>query len=298
MSQVKTIMNCVQGFASVLSMLACCLFVWRISRQRVKYLLTRQLCQLAFAEGLLGAAWLFDSINDLKLNMLPQVNHDHVQACAFMLLLVSMFIELQLALGFVAVYWRRKGLLTFLRRTLLLPWVLVVPVVVHYAVAQSLDLAEWLSVVIVMLVFGLYVCASYRAMWYPAPAEKIADRMVLLYTLAFILTVGPLVVAKLADLPQECAETPASLNGFANMIVYSYVMKFSRQSRNVRVNSFHVSSCFHNWSGIHALPVGFTIENEERKVQIDQRRALAQSERDLRKLETELDTTSSDGTSV
>jgi len=193
--------------------------------------------------------------------------------------------ELHLAVGFVAVYWRREGLLLFLQRTLFLPWVLVIPVAVVSGVTGSLTLARWFCVCVVVVVLGLYICASYRATWYPAPAERSADRMVWLYSVSFLLTVGPLVVASVSGLPQDLAEAPASLNGVANVILYTCVLKFSRQSPDTNVNDHRTPSIFVTWSGMQALPVGFAIENEEFRVHVDQSRALAQSERDLRSLE-------------
>lgn len=131
----------------------------------------------------------------------------------------------------MAVYWRRSWLMRFLRRTLLLPWAVPSPLVVHLILSRSfrwgveglvLHLAEELCVCAAVVTFLLYLCAAFRAFWCPDRAGRSGHRMVWLFPLAFLITVAPVVYLMLAGIndtttPHFLAEVVAALAGLANV---------------------------------------------------------------------------------
>uniref|UniRef100_A0A7S1ABW4 G-protein coupled receptors family 1 profile domain-containing protein n=1 Tax=Noctiluca scintillans TaxID=2966 RepID=A0A7S1ABW4_NOCSC len=288
-------LNYVQAVASLVSLSTCSILVCHIVRCRTKRLLPLQLLHLALADAIMSLGWLVDSLVDLNIHFVPDPDNQLWSACTILLLLVSMLLELHMAAGFLAVYWRVTWLMTFLHRTLCVPWMLQLPLVVLLAMPEGKPggevsvqhLAEELCLCVAAVTYLLYVCVACRAMWYPQRACRSAQRMVWIFPLAFLITVAPIVGTKLAGingenaLPAILSEVVVSLNGTVNVIVYSCISRWAPRLGDETGDA----SSYSEGRGSRGLPVGFSMRNERLCVPAVQRTAMALSETETETLE-------------
>lgn len=279
-----------QAVASLVSLSTCFVLACHIVRCRTKRLLPLQLLHLALADAIMSLGWLVDSLVDLNFHFVPDSDNQLWPACTILLLLVSMLLELHMAAGFLAVYWRVTGLTTFLHRTLCVPWMLQLPLVVLLAMSEDTPvqhLAEELCLCVAAATFLLYVCAACRAMWYPQRACRRAHRMVWIFPLTFLITVAPIVGTKLAGitgdkaLPAILSEVGVSMNGMANVMVYSCISRWAPRLGDETGDA----SSYSQGRGSVGLPVGFSMRHERLCVPAVQRTAMALSEAETETLE-------------
>eukprot|EP00450_Noctiluca_scintillans_P015654 CAMPEP_0194528456 /NCGR_PEP_ID=MMETSP0253-20130528/64859_1 /TAXON_ID=2966 /ORGANISM="Noctiluca scintillans" /LENGTH=257 /DNA_ID=CAMNT_0039373505 /DNA_START=1 /DNA_END=771 /DNA_ORIENTATION=- len=217
--------------------------------------------------------------------------------------LMSMLMETHIAAGFVGIYWRWIGLIEVLRVSLRWTWLVVPVICVNLAVRRfrddivdlncGLTRADGKEVLLVGLtVFTVtlccYVCASFRATWYPGHEERRAQVRMWLYPINFFLTVGPTVFqghyygseANSSQIFTFVVSLPMSLNGFLNCLAYFWSLRDGLDARLMSTRYRRSAT----WRGI-VCPTGFVIDHEEVDVACVQRMAMTLSEEETLQVE-------------
>jgi len=269
--------------------------MWNIRPRARQQLLPRQLWHLALADvtfSLYGFLWPWVSPS----LPLGSVRHRVASCIRNFALFASMLFELHVAVGAMALFWRLRGLMRFLNRSVPLCWLLALLggalQIVDYFVRGSLhELEGMLMMVLATAIFLLYLSIAFRVMWYPARQALRAHMMVFLFPITFAVTLGPLALQWMFHFNfSHASAVCANLNGIGNLLMYTLNANFSRAGllELDRMPSSR-AECdeFVQWAGIRALPVGFAADEEVISVPRDQLSALRNSAAEIRDLDVE-----------
>eukprot|EP00450_Noctiluca_scintillans_P010867 CAMPEP_0194492220 /NCGR_PEP_ID=MMETSP0253-20130528/10854_1 /TAXON_ID=2966 /ORGANISM="Noctiluca scintillans" /LENGTH=303 /DNA_ID=CAMNT_0039333061 /DNA_START=1 /DNA_END=909 /DNA_ORIENTATION=- len=189
--------------------------------------------------------------------------------------LTTQFIELHMAVNFLAAFSRWKTVAFCLQRTLFLPWlggfavsVLVSandPYLPEGNTACSPGLAIYWESMFGAMMFILtslvYVCASCRAFWYPRAVQRRATHMAFLYPMNYFLCFGPMWMYMLSGKGFGLGQVALALNGFGNAVVYSCNSKYVTMERD-DTNNCTDSEDLAGWAGLASFRVGFERQAE------------------------------------
>eukprot|EP00450_Noctiluca_scintillans_P029930 CAMPEP_0194542084 /NCGR_PEP_ID=MMETSP0253-20130528/83382_1 /TAXON_ID=2966 /ORGANISM="Noctiluca scintillans" /LENGTH=293 /DNA_ID=CAMNT_0039388659 /DNA_START=58 /DNA_END=937 /DNA_ORIENTATION=+ len=278
----------------------------RIGDPRKRRILPRQLWHLALADllSVCGAIFidLFDEVNLISEEWIVVPNV--INSVGFW---ASMLIELHVAAGFGAIYWRSRRFMRFLNHSVWLPWAFAVVeitvVILVVSVAGSghrerrkhqVDVCEaYMLCLIVVSTFVLYLSAVFRGSCYPGLASRRAHCMVTWYFIVTLTVTSPLayqlLLKSLRDWKWNGVCT--SLNGLANVLLYSYQPNLAataplQDSRALENIASTPSRSFEQWAGRPSLPVGFLVLGHEViPVENVQRFALRESEEQTAEIE-------------
>ena len=260
--------------------------------------LPRQVWHLALADGL-------SSVVDIAYLLTSRVVGTSPENMWMLLdlmdlgLFTSLTLELHVAAGVAALYWRSRRAMRLLSSSVWLCWV-------PGLVGSVLDLTdvscehESMCVKVegfVMLGASCMTCCLYllsalRALWYPGQQERRAHTMVCLYVVSFVVTVLPFQLHSTIVLQKTLSHISIVLlrfNGVSNVLTYALNSQMARSTvlapdvlddRGPRDNEFV------HWAGASNVRVGFDFwEHEEHLVARVQRVALRRSEHETASLE-------------
>ena len=226
MHQGDVIVFTLTVLSSVASVGACTWLLWKVPSTCRRLLLPNQLVNLARADLLASTM--------RALQMLVNPNSPELAGILYSMsllgLMTSVLLEVHIAMGFVAVYWRMPRLLQFLKRTTSFTWVVSLPMVVLYFVwlagilsttVMWEDLYFYVLVAACVSTLALYVTAWIRSWFFPLREAQRAHRMVWLYPAAFIITVVPSLVHDRGIVSTPFGAPFTALNGLVNVLIYS-----------------------------------------------------------------------------
>lgn len=288
----------VVGWVSVLfdavSAVACLWLVWKLRSAERRRLLPMQLVNLARADLLYTSVQVAKIVLDRYSQVHPSALWlDVLRGVEMLGMWASLILEVHIAAGFLALFWRLLRLMTFLRRTLLLSWVFAAVLVVadpstrgggsHNRTIHN-DFLHYGYVAALIVTALLYIVAWFRSCWFPLREERRAYKMVWLYPATFSFTMAPTVVCIAFNLDQRLSDPFSALNGLLNVLLYSCHSRFS-SAVWCRMGDQHRTSMA-LWAGVSSLPVGFSMHSpSEVAVTAVQRSALEESERETANME-------------
>jgi len=283
----------------VASVVACLWLWWRVGPPRRKLLVPNQLLNLALAD------LVFSSMEAL-LSSVTWFFHTSARfnQCVICVMLLgqwtSLFLEVHIAAGFFALFWRMSNFMQCLRKTLLLTWVFALLLVSAFPLVPVLfpdvtasifvgdafhHLAGSITEGTFVTTAALYVGAWFKSVWFPLRGGQRAHRMVVLYPATFFFTMAPTVVCARWNFYEGISAPFSALNGFLNVLVYCCHRRFSCVTLRDMDNEPRTPLA--QWAGASSLPVGFSMfVHEEMRVSASQRQALQESERETAAIES------------
>ena len=185
--------------------------------------------------------------------------------------------QVHIALGFFALFWRLPRVMRVLQRTPYLTWWVSLLFTASYLeiftygrFSMCLEI-DWTLGVMGCVVSVFYVLAWLRSFFYPLRQEVRAHRMVWLFPLTFMISYGPYIFSC-----DTHSTTFVALNGFLNVLLY-------------RCNSRFLGTAWPDmtdapltqWLGPSSRPVTVIAFPEVVTVLAEQRDALQESERQI-----------------
>lgn len=277
---------------------ACAWILWKLPLRNRGLLLPKQLVHLALADLLFSSMEGCASMTELFRADALESQSRIISLVLFAMLVgqwTSLMLEVHIAAGFLALFWRMPGLMQFLKRTVLLTWVIAwLPISVSLFLwaeggRDTPSAAYYRTVIcsITVVAFGttsaLYATAWWRSLWFPLREEQRAHKMVWLYPATFFITMFPTVLVSDRGFGYRFCAPFSALNGLLNVLVYYSHSRFS--CATWRDMAEEQGPPLVQWAGVAALPVGFRIAPHEVTVAVDQRAALEQSEWDIVEIE-------------
>lgn len=287
-------------FFDAASVVACTWLLWKVGSTKRRQLLPIQLVNLALADMLYSSmeAWIVS----VSLVHRSESKHTIIWSGMVLGMWTSLLLEVHIATGFLALYWRVPRLMMFLQRTVSLAWVVALLIVVFLDVAATVrvDIVVDEAIIIVAFVMtaALYVMAWFRSRWFPLRGKQRASSMVWLYPATFFVTMAPALLYAKLNMNKFNTDSVISapfiaLNGLLNVLVYSCHSRFSCVM--VRDMAEVQRTAMTQWAGLSSLPVGFSWSGPQQCwVPAVQSAALHRSEREIADIEraraTEWDT--------
>jgi len=286
------------------SMVATAWLMWKIGKPQSKGVLPLQLWNLACADfaNCLGML-LYEVFKEptLTRKMRWFYSSASIDWCGYF---ASLLMELYVAAGFTAIFWRSLILMKFVNTTLWLPWLCAVVLTSMFLIGVAQGVRQvWIdeamvscTIIITSTTFILFLSAFVKSSWYPARSHRRAATRVWLYAVAFALTICPGIIVLVNGRTMQdrvFARIFGALNGMANVLCYACDSSFSSGypwKSGLAVNAdTSPRNSFEGWGGPCAVPVGFAVEHVEIVVTPCQSFALLESERMTAELELEGD---------
>lgn len=290
--------------ACVASIMACAWVMCRIGTPVRKRLLPRQLWHLALAD----CTYCFGRL------LMPYVQRFlWLTVAAFIVASVgfwaSLVVQLQVAVGFGALYCRSGRFMSLLNRTLWLPWavavleVAIVSVLINCGYTESdyyLYEGLFMGCVVGSAFFTYLFCAAFGT-FSPHRVSRRADRMVWLFFGASSLAQGPVLCHLLffhSTFWDQLGGVFASLTSLSDVLMYGCLPMLSStpplrgvlasEIVNPNVTMRDPPALFELWAGKPSVRVSISITaTEEFEVPRDQFGALLESARGIAELEAE-----------
>lgn len=277
----------------VASVVACTWLLCDVGCRRERRLFSLQLVNLAVADALCSTAQAVNQIfricdytpfaqsPDRQFAKEPGLDLMTFTQCQ------SMWLDVHIAAGFLALYWRLPRLMQMLKKTLLLTW--VIPIlffcVLKYGGARefriTFDVCTLLPFVIACV---LYFMAWFRSWWFPLREQQRAHRMVWLYPAIFLFTMAPTVVAIAYQFESDFNAPFMALKGLLNVLVYRCHSRFSCAMWNETTEAPRMPVM--QWGGLSSVPVGFSLRSPDvLRVAAVQGAALQESEKEIAEIE-------------
>ena len=202
-------------------------------------------------------------------------------------LLTGLCMDVHIAAGFLALYWRLPRMMHVLKRTTYFTWLssLLWVFWLNSLKGWRSDLVwQWTLAVPGCIAIVFYVLAWLRSICFPSREELRACRMVWLYLLTFVLTTLPFIISPFRRRPDDIVRELIGLNGFLNVLIYHCNSRFSGTGWSDVTNG--TRSPMIEWAGPSSRPVAFSVRSPEvLTVPAVQREALRESDREIAELE-------------
>ena len=267
-----------------------------------KCLLPRQLWHLALADGLFALTdVLYILVVPLmQLTLKSSWTARMMDVVLYPAALASVTLEMHVAAGVAALYWRSHRTMRLLSRSVWLCWV---PGLVACVIDRTLHICEpkksectQVQVFIMLgagcLTCSLYLLSAFRALWYPGQQERRAHAMVCLYVASYGVSLLPYLLVNVTPLQQPFRHISLVLmrfNGVANVLTYALNSKMARASvlaPDVLGDRHTTDNDFVCWAGVSNVRVGFDLwEHEQHLVPRVQSIASRRSEQETSSLE-------------
>ena len=174
------------GFSCAASLAACLWLLMNVGSRTGGSLLPVQLVNLALADALYDIGLVWDTCVELA----GRRRNATVICCVY---IVSLLMQVHIALGFLALFWRLPRVMRVLQRTPYLTWLvslLVGAFLSGFVYREIHCFASWTEGVTGCVVSVIYVMVWLRSWCYPLREEVRAYRMVWLFPLTFVITYG------------------------------------------------------------------------------------------------------------
>ena len=234
-----------------------------------------QLVKLALADALYPITFLWAILDGLAGRSVNPV----LYPLSGYALIVSLLMQVHIAVGFLALFWRLSRVMRVLHRTVYLTWLVSMLLAAFLAELPPLAVS-WTLGVTGCIVSVLYVMAWLRSFCYPLRQEVRAYRMVWLFSLTFVITFGPWILFAGTRL-ESFAVASFALSGLLNVLVYRCNSRFLGTEWPDMTGATPMQ-----WLGPSSRPVTFDWRFPEVvTVLAEQRDALQESERQIVQLE-------------
>ena len=267
-------------FSCAVSVAACSWLLMSVGSRTGGRLLPVQLANLALADALYhtSVAWC-----GLDLFAGRSVNATMSGVMNFSCI-VSWLMQVHIAVGFLALFWRLPRVMRVLQRTPYLTWLVSLPLAAflsEFVYSEFPCFPGLIEVVTGCVVCVLYVMSWLRSWFYPLREEVRAHRMMWLFPLTFVVTYGPWIFFCYCDTSLELIGVPfAALNGFLNVLAYRCNSRFLGTTWPDMTDA-----PLTQWLGPSSRPVTVVAFPEVVTVRAEQRDALQESERQIVQLE-------------
>ena len=268
------------------SVVACSWLLWKVGSKTGGRLLPVQLVNLALADLLYSTAqaWTICVVLGGGSGYSLMMGCLVLSETAF---LTALCMDVHIAAGFLALYWRLPRVMHVLKRTTYFTWLvslLWVLVWTSFLPSRSNSVSRWTLAVQGCIAIVLYVMAWLKSSCFPSREELRARRIVWLYLLTFVFTTVPYIIFPVGARYGAIAGATLALNGVLNVLIYHCNSRFSGTVWSDVTDD--TGSPMIEWARPSSRPVGFSVRSPEVvTVPAVQREALQESDREIAELE-------------